>query len=350
MRTGRERIVSNEPVLKAIDLCCGAGGWACAARGLPIEIVAAVAAVDCWDVCCLTYAQNHPDTEVILRDITDPEFQSWVRELKGIDLVLGAIPCEWLSVRRSICGVKPDEIERGRQVLDAALAAVAVVRPAYWCLEDVIQLRRELPPFTPYLVLDSSNWSGQRRKRLYVGRFPRPKQGGNRSMFRDYLRPGPYRIGRRTLGRRLVYKDAFAPDKAFAARADRKGPTVAATSSRRDAELVVVDGEAAPRQLEWQEAAALQGFPLDYVFVGSPSDCWKMIGQAVQIDTGRAILGAIVHEAHRRRPRLAKNLPNRAVSVTLGGGGLGRCPDLFGGPPSAQLPGRPDLNSPLSSR
>lgn len=26
--------------LNAIDLCCGAGGWACAARGLPIRFVA----------------------------------------------------------------------------------------------------------------------------------------------------------------------------------------------------------------------------------------------------------------------------------------------------------------------
>ena len=29
-----------EPIT-AVDLCCGAGGWACAARGLPISIVAA---------------------------------------------------------------------------------------------------------------------------------------------------------------------------------------------------------------------------------------------------------------------------------------------------------------------
>jgi site-specific DNA-cytosine methylase len=48
--------------LVAIDLCCGAGGWSCAARGLPIHVVAAV---DRWDACCLTHARNHPGTEVI---------------------------------------------------------------------------------------------------------------------------------------------------------------------------------------------------------------------------------------------------------------------------------------------
>jgi site-specific DNA-cytosine methylase len=48
------------------------------------------------------------------------------------------------------------------------------------------------------------------------------------------------------------------------------------------------------RQLEWQELATLQGFPSDYVFIGSPSRITKMIAQAVQIDTARAILTEFV--------------------------------------------------------
>jgi site-specific DNA-cytosine methylase len=47
------------------------------------------------------------------------------------------------------------------------------------------------------------------------------------------------------------------------------------------------------RQLEWQEAALAQGFPADYLFYGSPTRVAKMIGQAIQIDLGRAILKAI---------------------------------------------------------
>ena len=80
---------------------------------------------------------------------------------------------------------------------------------------------------------------------------------------------------------------------------DRKAPTVLSYSSRRDAEVLVMD-ERLPigkRQMEWQEAAVLQGFPEDYVFFGSPSDVAKQIGRAIQIDTGRAILSAIVASA-----------------------------------------------------
>ncbi|MBM3956596.1 MAG: DNA cytosine methyltransferase [Gemmatimonadetes bacterium] len=43
--------------------------------------------------------------------------------------------------------------------------------------------------------------------------------------------------------------------------------------------------------------ARLQGFPEDYLFFGSPTAVWKMIGQAVQIDAGRAILAAIAADA-----------------------------------------------------
>ena len=53
--------------------------------------------------------------------------------------------------------------------------------------------------------------------------------------------------------------------------------------------------------MEWQEAAALQGFPHDYVFYGSPTDVWSMVGRAIQIQTGRAILKSIVRDWRRKR-------------------------------------------------
>jgi len=286
--------------IKAIDLCCGGGGWALAARGLPIRIVAAI---DWSDVCCSTYAANHPTVEVIQRDVTDPDFQSWAAELRGsVDLVLGAVPCEWLSVRRNMGnGPEHDEIERGRAVLDALLAAVAAIEPRWWCLEDVVQLRKELPPLTPYMLLDSQYWSGQRRKRCYVGRCPRPRRPDppDPRVLADYLRPGPYRLGRRSVGRKLCRSRAFAPDRVYAVDPSKKCPTVTACSSRRDTELVIIDPIVGPRQMEFCEAAAAQGFPEDYLFIGSPTDEWTMIAQAVQVDTARAILAAVCRRAEK---------------------------------------------------
>ncbi len=69
----------------------------------------------------------------------------------------------------------------------------------------------------------------------------------------------------------------------------KKSPTLTALCSRRDAEAGIPHGDLW-RQLEWQEMAALQGFPEDYIFYGCPGRVVKMIAQAVQIDTARAIL------------------------------------------------------------
>lgn len=61
--------------IRAIDLCAGAGGWACAARGLPITIVAAV---DFWRPACETYRLNHPGVKVIEGDLREGDRKSVV--------------------------------------------------------------------------------------------------------------------------------------------------------------------------------------------------------------------------------------------------------------------------------
>lgn len=79
--------------LTAIDVCCGAGGWAVAARGLPIKIVKAY---DLQADCLETYAYNHPGTETVQMDATAID---WIKN-RGIDIVLGGIPCETVTPAR----------------------------------------------------------------------------------------------------------------------------------------------------------------------------------------------------------------------------------------------------------
>lgn len=283
-------------MMRAIDLCCGAGGWACAARGLPIKIELAV---DFWEPAAKTYELNHPQTQVLCGDLRDKKLIRKVQKLaKGVDLILGGIPCEWLSVYRALSPVQASEVEGERALLDAALGLVRKINPPWWCLEDVIALTKELPPFIPWQKINSRLYSAQRRKRVYVGWFPEPKHQNCQALLKDHLRRGPFRIGTRAFGRNPVLRRSFTATEALAAHADRKAPTVAAHSSRRDAELVVVDGKlpGGTRQMEWQEMAGLQGFPEDYLFYGSPTDVGKMIGRAVQIDTARAILEGIVRQ------------------------------------------------------
>ncbi len=293
--------------ITAIDICAGAGGWAVAARGLPIQIIAAY---DHWDAACETYRLNHPETEVHQVDLAaDGVAAELVKRHSDVDLILGGIPCQWLSRYRRLVKPKPQELDAGRKLVDACLAIARGIEPRWWCLEDVVQLEGEIPLDVPRLILDAKFWCGQRRKRVYVGEFPPPSAwlgtSFDRRVLGDYLRRGPYRIGRQSINRELVTGN-WTENPGSALRADpaRKAPTVMQHGSRRDGEVLVEAPElpTGKRQFEWQELASLQGFPDDYVFFGSPTDVATMIGNAVQIDVGRAILQAIVNDTRACQP------------------------------------------------
>ena len=295
------------PRLRAIDLCGGAGGWACAARGLPIEIVYAV---DRWDDAIATYQLNHPNTECAQADLSDgATIDDITRRFAGIDLVLGAIPCEWISSYRSLRPASATEIADGRRLTDAVIGLISTLQPRWWVIEDVVPLIGELPILTPYQVIDARGYSGQKRKRVFVGDFPKPAPGRDQRTMRDYRRDGPYRISRRAMRRVPCRNRGFSLNHCYGIEYNRKTNTVINNGSRHDGDLVIIDEAIAggKRQIEWQECAALQGFPTDYVFVGSPGTVSKLIGQAIQIDTGRAILQAIVANEEATPPCKSTN-------------------------------------------
>lgn len=278
-------------MLKAIDICCGAGGWACAARGLPVQIVAAV---DLAEDCLQTYAHNHPGVECIRADVREFDF----RRFAGVDIVLGGIPCEEISAARRGTPTPQHVIAAWRRLVSACLDAVKIVKPKRgWCFEDVVGLRRYLPPTVPCRVIDSAWYSAQRRQRLYVGEFPDVPPGYSRALFRAHMRPGPHRLSARTLTRTPGRSSVYNSQQFYPWEPDRKSPTVICLNSRHDNYAAVLDGKRR-RQLEWQELATLQGFPTDYVFIGCPTRVSKMVGQAIQVDTGRAILAAMVKGAN----------------------------------------------------
>ena len=80
--------------LRAIDLCCGAGGWACAARGLPIEFVAVVdLAADALEAWRQNHQPFHPHCRLVNQDLRGRP-GSRGEELGRIDLIVAGIPCE----------------------------------------------------------------------------------------------------------------------------------------------------------------------------------------------------------------------------------------------------------------
>ncbi len=277
--------------IKAIDVCAGAGGWAVAARDLPIDIVMAF---DRDDLCLETYALNHPGVECVLCDVSEHDFGQYADT--GIDLVLGGIPCEDISAARR--GVPlPDETKASFLALvKACLEVPRAIGAAHWCYEDVVDLLRfihDVELFVPNFVLDSAQFSPQRRKRVYFGNLPKPAGRGDGRVLASCLRPGPYRVSSAIKDREPSRSEVYGGKKFYPWEPQEKSPTVLCHSSRRDHYLAVRNGDGW-RQPEWQELAVLQGFPEDYVFVGPPTRVAKMVGQAVQIDTARAILEALV--------------------------------------------------------
>jgi len=274
-------------VLRAISVCCGAGGWAVAARGLPIRVIAAF---DLMEDCLVTYCENHPGVQAVRCDINEVDWERWAGK---VDLVLGGIPCEDLSVARNNVPVPAGNLEKLYKLIDLCLEIPRVVGARWWVYEDVMQIVKCLPPMTPYFVLDSQYFSPQRRRRAYIGNVPMPKALGDSRLLDWAIQPGPYRkslrISGRTPGRSSIYNSKQFYPWTFG----EKSPTVINLCSRHDNYAAVVDGNLV-RQLEWQELARLQGFPKDYVFCGTPTRVGKMVAQAVQVDTGKAILKALV--------------------------------------------------------
>lgn len=91
----------NNPI-RAIDLCCGAGGWAFASRGLPIHFIAvADIAPDCLETWRANHADDHPGCTVIECDLSKGTDEV-LNAVQGqrVDLVLGGIPCAEISVMR----------------------------------------------------------------------------------------------------------------------------------------------------------------------------------------------------------------------------------------------------------
>jgi site-specific DNA-cytosine methylase len=79
----------------------------------------------------------------------------------------------------------------------------------------------------------------------------------------------------------------------------RKCPTIT-KCSKRWGDWCIPLGHGRHRVLHFTEAATAQGFPEDYVFISTADRAWKMVGQAIPISVGRAILESICRRADNK--------------------------------------------------
>lgn len=287
--------------LTAVDLCAGAGGWACAARGLPLDVVLAV---DLDATALRTYGLNHPGVKTVVADVREvgvAMLQEWLPRRRKVDVVVAGIPCELVSKARGHVKPKAEDLAGLSALLERCLRLPGELGAGWWCFEDVPGIVRLLPEGTPYQRMNAGGYSAQARDRVYIGEFPIPEPCRDPRTLEACLRAGPYQAPTRLLDGKATRSQSYSKGCFYGWRLGSKAPTVTkcfgGCGHVKVGIPVTVGVGRTWRRLEWQEGAALQGFPDDYVFCGPARLIVKHIAQAVQVDCARAILTGICKEA-----------------------------------------------------
>jgi hypothetical protein len=156
----------------------------------------------------------------------------------------------------------------------------------------------------PRRRIEAADFGPQRRLRTFLGRFPEPVPESGPRTFGEIMLPGPYTTVAGAEGLEVTTKGRVGKDRVRVLSPDEPTPTILGglfRGGRQARAFMVETADGRRRQMTFQEAALAQGFPPDYLFVAGLSRTAKMVGQAIPIYVGRAILKAIVAEHTRRR-------------------------------------------------
>ena len=144
--------------MKTLDLYCGLGGWSngLAAEGfdvLGVELIPKIAKL-----------YKH---EVIIADVRTLDG----KDFKGFDLIVGSPPCRDFSQTTTFGKYywkePPDPEGKGMELVNAFLRIVEEAQPKYWCLENVLGLKKYLD-IKPRI----ESRLGKTMKRCFWGNFP----------------------------------------------------------------------------------------------------------------------------------------------------------------------------------
>lgn len=315
-------------MLECVDVFCGAGGLSLGLQQAGIKVRLAI---DADKSCVSTYRINFPNTTALQARIQDVSPQAILDSVKKPEaLVLaGGPPCQLFSrLNRNGRGVS-DEFR-------AYIRLLIAVSPGFVVLENVpqIQHRREawsllttalkrLRYEVSSAVLRASDFGvPQRRERLIlvasriplklpikaterettvreaIGHLPISDDSianhqGMKLSAKNLVRIRKLGAGGNSRSKDLAFRDSYARMEW-----DRSAPTITTKcisfSNGRFGHPVY------DRALTIREAAILQGFPSDFVFEGSLSQCARQVGNAVPPPVALAVGRAIVRASKRR--------------------------------------------------
>jgi len=253
---------------------------------------------------CDTYRFNLPDTEVVCDDITkvlEGEF-----ELPKADIVVGGFPCQDFSLAGKRKGLT---VKRGQLYL-SMVEVVKRVNPKIFLAENVkgllswvkgLGIRTMVEDFeqlgyhVEYRLLNTANYGvAQTRQRVII--IGVRKDVGDSVIWpaETHAEDHPELPKWSTLSDVLsdleddskhfrLHNSGYSKAKLFAGsqgntttKADRPGPTMRAEHHGN-----IEFHYKLPRRLSAREAARIQSFPDDFIFLKSTSDAYRQVGNAV---------------------------------------------------------------------
>ncbi len=344
--------------LRVVDFFCGAGGFSLGFKQLGFDIVYAV---DNWNPAVETYRLNNPNTKVeradaiVLAPERIPEADVVIggppcTEFSGSKLGGGG------NIQKGMALVYRffHFVQRLRPrwwVMENVPRLLHSLPPAL-PLKNIGICQEGLFDIPKVAVLNAADFGvPQKRARVFLGKYPDPVRSHSEKgvteldgttyeswiPMRRALDAFPSPLGRPEQGRLvrdplydldvdegelrdhfgrecvLTEEDAMKNRRQkmehpyygkmrFPDDVDRPARTVMATQIKPSREMMViqesVDGSTLFRRPTVRECATLQGYPIDYAFVGgSLSTRYRLVGNSVPVGLSRAIAAAIMQEA-----------------------------------------------------
>lgn len=328
----------------AIDLFCGSGA---VTQGLKSEGFSVLAAVDFDSIACATFRANHPEVRLIESDIRDISALVLRQELNlhsSLDVLIVCAPCQPFSNQNRKRGhndSRTDLVLESLKFIDAFKPKTVLFEnvPGIAVMGPLRSLSEELSIHGYHLGhpknLDAADCGvPQRRGRCIMLAAKNPEIA---ALFYNAIEPQPRITVRRTIGHLKALsageRDPADPlhfarnHQAIALERLRHIPKDGGSRAALPPELVLpchrknrendfpdVYGrmqwdDVAPtlttgctdvtkgrfahpsddRAISLREAALLQTFPIDYKFVGNPSQIARQIGNAVPVAMARTL-------------------------------------------------------------
>ena len=318
--------------LNVIDLFCGAGGLSYGFKKAGFNIILGV---DNNEIALKTFRMNHPETEILIKDISKVKRKDILDRITGkkVDVIIGGPPCQGFSLAG-----KRNPRDPRNFLIKKFLNVVSEIQPEIFVIENVpgllsmknshgknfidkiLKKSKKMGYFLNIKILRADEYGiPQKRRRIFI-------VGSKKKMILDIEKEQAISLKEVLLKRKEVSPEYFYSEKMIAGFKrrekinkelkrgfgwqflDLKKPsyTISARYYKDGAEALVKYSEKEIRKLTTEECARIQSFPREYKFDGSKKEVYRQIGNAVPPQLSLKVAKAIFKSLENGR-RMEKN-------------------------------------------